>query len=89
MTPRFYQDECYAIQGAIFEVYRQLLGEHGLLDELVEQVRAGNWARGAVRRVIEAKAAVFEQLSDSYLQARGEDFREIGRRINEQGFPAA
>ncbi len=66
---------------AIFEVYRQLAGDKGLVEEIVDRVRDGNWARGALRAVIEEKAAVFERLEDSYLRARAEDFREIGRRI--------
>jgi len=66
---------------AIFDVYRQLVGDATLVEEIVAGVRAGNWARGALRAVIEEKAGVFERLEDSYLRARAEDFREIGRRI--------
>ncbi len=66
---------------AIFDVYRHLLSEKGLVDEILMRVRSGNWARGALRAVIDEKAAVFEQLEDTYLRARAEDFREIGRRI--------
>jgi phosphotransferase system enzyme I (PtsP) len=66
---------------AIFDVYRQLLGEVGLVDEIIALVQKGSWAQGSVRTVIEEKAAVFEQLEDNYLRARAEDFREIGRRI--------
>jgi phosphotransferase system enzyme I (PtsP) len=66
---------------AIFDVYILILGQDDLVEDVVERIRAGNWAPGALRDTIAEHAAAFEQVEDPYLRARAEDIRAIGRRI--------
>jgi phosphotransferase system enzyme I (PtsP) len=65
----------------LFDVYSMLLGSEDLVHSTIERIRAGNWAPGAWRDTIAEHARSFDQLDDPYLRARGEDIREIGRRI--------
>ena len=66
---------------AIFNVYIVILGEDDLVENIVARIRSGNWAPGAVREAIAEHANMFEQAEDTYLRARAEDIRAIGRRI--------
>ncbi|MFC1719643.1 phosphoenolpyruvate--protein phosphotransferase [Pseudomonadota bacterium] len=66
---------------AIFDAYILILSQDDLVGEVVERVRGGNWAPGALRNTIAEHARLFEQSEDPYLRARAEDIRAIGRRI--------
>lgn len=44
-------------------------------------IRAGNWAQGAVRRVIDKHITLFAQMEDDYLRERVSDLKDLGRRI--------
>lgn len=65
----------------IFDFYMVLLEDSSLVSKIIEHIRAGNWAPGALRETILEQARLFEEMSDSYLQARAEDIRGIGRRL--------
>ncbi|MGB4336402.1 MAG: phosphoenolpyruvate--protein phosphotransferase [Chromatiaceae bacterium] len=66
---------------AIFDAWRLMLESDILLDGTVEQIRAGNWAPGALRQVISEHARVFQAMDDPYLRERASDVRDLGRRI--------
>ena len=66
---------------AIFDVYVLILGQEDLVEGVIDRIRSGNWAAGALRDTIAEHAKVFEQTEDAYLRARAEDIRAIGRRI--------
>ncbi|MDQ2697015.1 MAG: phosphoenolpyruvate--protein phosphotransferase [Pseudomonadota bacterium] len=66
---------------AIFDIYVMLLGSERLIDDVIDRIRRGNWAPGALRDTIAEHAQVFEQMEDSYLRARAEDIRGIGQRL--------
>jgi phosphoenolpyruvate-protein phosphotransferase (PTS system enzyme I) len=66
----------------ILEAHRMMLRD----DEIVEGARRliekdGIAAEGAVRRVIDSIAAVFERMEDPYLRERGADVEAIGDRL--------
>lgn len=65
----------------IFDVYAMLLASSPLIAETLKRIRAGNWAPGALRDTVMEQAGIFERMEDSYLQARAEDIRGIGRRL--------
>jgi phosphotransferase system enzyme I (PtsI)/phosphotransferase system enzyme I (PtsP) len=67
--------------GAIFSVYRTLLDSGNLLSDIGRKIRAGNWAPGAIRATIDEYAGVFDVMEDPYFRARGEDIRNIGRKL--------
>jgi phosphotransferase system enzyme I (PtsP) len=66
---------------ALFDVHVMLLGDDSLLSSVVQRIRAGNWAPGALRDTIREHERVFHQMDDPYLRARAEDVRDVGRRL--------
>jgi len=65
----------------IFEVYLRMLDSSSLIEPTLEAIRAGNWACGALRETVSRQVKHFDDMTDSYLRERGEDVRDIGRRI--------
>lgn len=68
-------------ENAIFEAYLRILDSRTLVQEVETEIKAGHWAQGALRRVIQQHVAQFEGLDDAYLRERAMDFRDLGRRI--------
>lgn len=66
---------------ALFEVYLRMLDRNALAGEVAERIRAGNWAQGALRQVIEEHVRNFEMMDDEYLRERAADVRDLGRRV--------
>ncbi len=66
---------------ALFDVYLRMLDDNALGGEIVERVRAGNWAQGALREVIEEHMQNFALMDDPYLRERMADVRDLGLRI--------
>ncbi len=66
---------------ALFDVHVMLLGDDSLLSGVVQRIRAGNWAPGALRDTVREHARIFDEIDDSYLRARAEDVRDVGRRL--------
>lgn len=75
------QDALMAEERALFSVYLRMLDDNALPAEINASIRAGNWAQGAVRKVIEAHSSHFAQMDDEYLRERASDIRDLGRRI--------
>jgi len=66
---------------ALFDAWLLMLESDSLIDGTVERIRAGIWAPGALREVINEHARVFDAMDDSYLRERASDVRDLGRRI--------
>lgn len=75
------QESLLADERALFSVYLRMLDDNALPAEINALIRAGNWAQGAVRKVIEVHTAHFAQMEDEYLRERVSDIRDLGRRI--------
>ena len=71
-------------EGVLFDVYIRMLDSRSLMNEIIEQIKTGIWAQGALKRVIRRHVQHFESLDDSYLRERAADFRDLGRRILSQ-----
>ena len=65
---------------ALFQAYDRMLDE-SISGEVREVIREGQWAEGALRRVIENHVAAFESMNDEYLRERGADVRDLGHRV--------
>ncbi|KFI22821.1 phosphoenolpyruvate-protein phosphotransferase, partial [Nitrosococcus oceani] len=65
----------------LFKAYAMLTGSQSLVEATVERIRAGEWAPSALSTVIKEQARRLEAQEDLYLRERGNDLREIGRRI--------
>lgn len=66
---------------AIFDVYLRILDSASLRDEILDWIRQGEWAQGALRKVIRQHLRQFAAMEDEYLRERSVDFRDLGRRI--------
>ncbi|MEA3413674.1 MAG: phosphoenolpyruvate--protein phosphotransferase [Pseudomonadota bacterium] len=70
-----------AEERALFDAYIMILGSDALTQRTVEGIRAGKWAPAALRDSIAENASVFDEMDDAYLRERGEDIRDLGRRL--------
>ncbi|WP_027857466.1 phosphoenolpyruvate--protein phosphotransferase [Marinobacterium jannaschii] len=66
---------------ALFDVYLRMLDDNALAGEVVEQIKAGNWAQGALRQVVSEHVRQFSLMDDPYLRERASDIRDLGRRV--------
>jgi phosphotransferase system enzyme I (PtsP) len=66
---------------ALFDVYLKMLDDNALAGEVVELIKQGNWAQGALSRVITTNARQFSMMDDPYLRERATDVRDLGRRV--------
>nr|WP_067290822.1 phosphoenolpyruvate--protein phosphotransferase [Marinobacterium profundum] len=66
---------------ALFDVYLRMLDDNALAGEVVDKIRLGNWAQGALREVIKAHIREFDAMEDPYLRERATDIRDLGRRV--------
>jgi phosphotransferase system enzyme I (PtsP) len=66
---------------ALFDAYLLMLDENSLGFEVEQEIRRGNWAQGALRKVIKLHIRQFESMDDPYLRDRAEDVRDLGQRV--------
>lgn len=66
---------------ALFDVYLKMLDDNALAGEVVDRIKLGNWAQGALSWVITTNAQQFSMMSDPYLRERATDIRDLGRRV--------
>ena len=66
---------------ALFDVYLKILDDNSLAAEIVNLIKQGNWAPGALRQVVKLHISFFEKMDDPYLRERASDIRDLGRRI--------
>lgn len=66
---------------ALFEAYLLMLDSGGMVDRVLEQIRAGNWAPGALRMTVLEHIRVFDEMDDPYLSERASDVRDLGVRV--------
>lgn len=66
---------------ALFDVYLHILDSRSLIDEIIHEIRQGQWAQGALKRVTERHIARFEAMDDPYLQERASDLKDLCERV--------
>ena len=65
----------------LFEVYMRMLDDNALAGEIIAVIRQGQWAQGALRKVVRQHIQAFEMMDDPYLRERATDIRDLGRRV--------
>ncbi len=65
----------------LFSVYLMMLQSPELHDRTVQHIQQGFKASWGLRETVEELAGAFDQATDPYLRARGEDIRNIGNRL--------
>jgi phosphotransferase system, enzyme I, PtsP len=66
---------------ALFDVYLMMLEDAALGNEVVNVIRTGQWAQGALRQVVSEHVNRFELMDDAYLRERASDVKDLGRRL--------
>ncbi|TVS16022.1 MAG: phosphoenolpyruvate-protein phosphotransferase PtsP [Gammaproteobacteria bacterium] len=66
---------------ALFDAYLHMLDDRALGGEITALIRQGQWAQGALKKVIAEHVAHFELMEDSYLRERAADVKELGQRV--------
>ena len=75
------EDRLPVQEHALFDAYLLMLESGSLTDGIRDGIRNGNWAPGALREVILEHEQIFREMDDSYMRERGDDVRDLGRRI--------
>lgn len=66
---------------ALFDAYLRILDSTSLEAEMNAEIKNGQWAQGALRKVINRHIQQFEAMEDDYLRERAADLRDLGRRV--------
>lgn len=66
---------------ALFDVYAKMLDQNALPAEIELLIEAGEWAQGAVARVVREHLTTFESMENTYLKERAVDVEDLGRRL--------
>jgi phosphotransferase system, enzyme I, PtsP len=70
-----------AEERALFDAYARILDNASLGVEVAAEIRAGNWAQGALRTVISEHVDRLTNLENEYLRERAADIRGLGHRV--------
>jgi phosphotransferase system enzyme I (PtsP) len=65
----------------LFAAYLQILNSADLKVGVCTEIEKGQWAEGALRRVIKTHVMQFAAMTDHYLKERAEDILALGQRI--------
>jgi phosphotransferase system enzyme I (PtsP) len=66
---------------ALFDVYLNMLDDKALGADVINKIKEGAWAPGALRQVVQKYIGHFEKMDDAYLRERSADIRDLGVRI--------
>lgn len=66
---------------ALFDVYLQMLDDSAIGGEVVNRIRTGQWAQGALSDVILEHVQGFELMDDPYMRERAADVKDLGMRV--------
>ncbi len=66
---------------ALFDAYLHMLDDGALPGDIREEIHLGEWAQGALRKVIRQHTRRFEVMDDPYLRERGTDVKDLGVRV--------
>jgi len=65
----------------LFDVYVRMLDDGALGNEVVQRIRMGSWAQGALAYVANEHVRSFEQMDDPYLRERAIDIKDLCSRV--------
>ncbi|MEM7098956.1 MAG: phosphoenolpyruvate--protein phosphotransferase [Pseudomonadota bacterium] len=66
---------------ALFDAYLHMLDDNALAGDIRAQIQQGQWAQGALKKVIKEHVGRFEMMDDPYLRERGADVQDLGLRL--------
>jgi len=66
---------------ALFDVFGMMLKSESLINAIIDRIKAGQWAQGALRETIDEHVKQFDTMEDAYFRERAIDIKDLGRRI--------
>ena len=66
---------------ALFDVYLKMLDDNALGIEVINRIKQGNWAQGALCAVVRNYVRHFDMMEDAYLRERATDIKDLGMRV--------
>lgn len=66
---------------ALFEAYGHMLDDTAIAGEVIALIEEGQWAQGALSKVIKKHVTNFRSMEDAYLRERGTDVEDLGSRV--------
>lgn len=66
---------------ALFDVFGLMLKSDSLINTIIDRIKAGQWAQGALRETITEHVKKFTEMEDAYLRERAIDVMDLGRRL--------
>ena len=66
---------------AIFDVYKQLLKQADMGQEVAKKINQGWQVQSALKLVVDHYVVQFDAIDDSYLRERASDIRDLGNRL--------
>ena len=66
---------------ALFDAYLHMLDDGALPGDIRKEIHQGEWAQGALRKVVRQHIRRFEVMDDPYLRERGADVKDLGVRV--------
>ena len=65
----------------LFDAYLRILDDDALGNEVVERIRMGHWAQGALAWVANEHLRAFEMMEDEYMRERAVDIKDLCARV--------
>ena len=65
----------------LFKAYARMLDDDALGNEVIERIRLGSWAQGALAFVARQHIRAFEAIEDEYLRERSADIKDLCSRV--------
>ena len=65
----------------LFDAYFKILDEDILMEETINEIKKGNWAKGALKNTIFTHIKKITAIEDEYLQERATDIADLCKRI--------
>lgn len=65
----------------LFNAYLRLLDNDSLEKDIIDEIKQGQWAQGALKIAIKKRMRQFEAMDDAYLRERAADIKDLGQRI--------
>lgn len=66
---------------ALFDAYLRMLDPESLGDAVIQEIKAGVWAQGALKKVVKHFVSEFEAMDNEYMRERSADVLDIGQRV--------
>ena len=65
----------------LFNAYLRLLDNESLEKDIIDEIKCGQWAQGALKIAIRKRMRQFEEMDDTYLRERAADIKDLGQRV--------